>query len=110
MTQLTSRFSQADILDMVRDLVLQGLANANARVYLFGSWARGEQRRTSDIDIAIEHDGSLAADALILNIREILEESLVPYRVDVVDLTKAGSILAEKVRKEGILWKDYARD
>lgn len=109
MEKLALQITQAEILDMVRDLVLQGVANANVRVYLFGSWARGEQRRTSDIDIAIEHDGALSSD-LVMNIRELLEESIVPYRVDVVDLTEAGAILAEKVRKEGILWKDYARD
>jgi len=108
MEQFTPQITQAEILDMVRELVLRELSKADVRVYLFGSWARGKQKRASDIDIAIDHDGALTAD-LIMNIREVLEESLVPYRVDVVDLAKAGPILAAKVRKEGIIWKDYAR-
>jgi hypothetical protein len=96
------------ILNEVKTLVLQELKDADVRVYLFGSWARGEQRQTSDIDIAIEYDNNLTPTD-IAKLRESLEESHIPYRVDVVDLTRAGYDLTIRVKEEGILWKDYAK-
>ncbi|MGD0497138.1 MAG: nucleotidyltransferase domain-containing protein [Bryobacteraceae bacterium] len=40
-------------LNEVRRLVLRGLSGRRARVYLFGSWARGDASRVSDIDVAV---------------------------------------------------------
>ncbi len=107
MAQSTQQAGQTE-LTKVRDLIVTGLANVDARIYLFGSWARGEQKRTSDIDIAIEHQGNVTPE-IFMKIRELLEESSIPYRVDVVDLVKAGSMLAQKVKEEGILWQDYSK-
>src|SRR5829696_4704038 len=41
-------------LEEVRHIVLDALSEKNAQVYLFGSWARGEATRLSDIDVAID--------------------------------------------------------
>ena len=90
----------------VKELVVNELSDYDAQVYLFGSWARGEQKRTSDVDIGIQHDGEIVP-SVFMHIRFLLEESTIPYRVDVVDLLHAGEVLVEKVKKEGILWKDY---
>lgn len=109
MSKCLKQIDYEEMLNTVKNLVLRGLEGADARVYLFGSWARGEQRKTSDIDIAIEHKGDLSPRA-ISNIRELLEESYIPYRVDVVDLTRAGTVLANRVKQEGLVWKDYAND
>lgn len=95
-----------EVLDKVRQMLLNELNATSSRIYLFGSWARGEQRRSSDIDIAVEHQGTITPSQFAA-VRERLEESHIPYRVDVVDLTKAGDDLIKKVRAEGILWKDY---
>lgn len=43
----------------------------------------------------------------ICMLREKLEESNVPYRVDLVDMQFASKILLKKIRQEGILWKKY---
>ena len=70
------------------------------KIYLFGSRARGDEGMHSDIDIAIEGDalGSRLAQA-----RFALEESLVPYKIDLVDLSTA-SYLKGIIQKEGIVW------
>jgi len=94
-----------EILAKVRDLIANELGGYDAQIYLFGSWAKCKERRTSDIDIAIQHDGRISP-YIFTQIRFLLEESTIPYRVDVVNLRTAGSVLAEKVKKEGILWKD----
>ena len=92
-----------EILQQVRSVVASVAEKANVQVYLFGSWARGEERVTSDIDLAIEGED---ASEMAMQVREALEESNIPYRVDVVNLVEASPALLANVRKEGILWKD----
>lgn len=41
----------------------------------------------------------------ICMLREKMEESNVPYRVDLVDMQFASKILLKKICQEGILWK-----
>ncbi|WP_431805059.1 hypothetical protein [Halobacillus andaensis] len=41
---------------------------------------------------------------------EQIEESTIPYNVDVVDLHEAKESLVQQVKEEGILWKDYANE
>jgi hypothetical protein len=94
------------ILDMVKQIVLTEIEDKPVVVYLFGSFARGEERLTSDIDVAIWYDQPLPPGTLTkISLR--LEESVVPYRVDIVDLTQADQILLNRVQREGIVWKDY---
>lgn len=93
----------AKILDEVRHIVLEVLGEQGAVVHLFGSWARGEARSISDIDLAVETLNPLPP-GLLADLRERLEESHVPYRVEVVDLRSADPHLRERVRKEGIRW------
>lgn len=90
-------------LDRVRAIVLQQLAVRPVSVYLFGSWVRGTQHRSSDIDVAIDGGEPLPIGALA-RLRDALEESTVPYRVDVVDIAEAAPGFRERVRREGILW------
>jgi len=91
------------VLDRVRSIVAEALAGQPAEVYLFGSWATGRQRRSSDIDVAIEPKGALATGTLA-RVREALEESTVPYRVDVADLSQCAPDFRQRVRHEGIKW------
>ena len=97
---------RAKILAKLRRTVIEELANnhCRARVYLFGSWARGEQRPSSDIDIAIECQ-DIAGEAALVNLRTRLEESDIPYRVDVMDLAAASEAIKQKVKQEGIVWQ-----
>ncbi len=88
-------------IKQIRHTVLDFFASVPGRVYLFGSWARGEQRRSSDVDIAIDGADAGSVGAL----REILEESAIPYRVDVVDMRFASESLRREIRKDGIAWK-----
>jgi len=92
-------------LTEVRRIVLRGLAGRRARVYLFGSWARGEESRVSDIDVAILPEESLPA-GLLPEIQEALEESASLYPVDLVDLTTASASFRDRVLAEGLLWTD----
>ena len=93
-------------LEQVKQIVLEELEDYQVRVYLFGSRARGETRSGSDCDIAVESVGSHLPLGLLSRIRERLEESRVPYEVELVDLDEAPEDFARRVRQEGVLWSD----
>ena len=93
----------AAVLDRVKALVSTTLARRRAAVYLFGSWASGTHRIASDIDIAVDSAEPLPP-GLLARLREALEESTIPYRVEVVDLTDTDAGFRDRVRREGVLW------
>ncbi len=76
-----------------------------ARVYLFGSRATGNARVFSDCDIGIEPKQDLPV-GLLSHIREELEESHIPFAVELIDLSQVNEEFARKVRNEGKLWLD----
>jgi len=71
------------------------------KIYLFGSRAKGTASAYSDYDIAIESHTSLKKK--ITQIKSRIEESSIPYKIDLVELSKA-PYLQEIIKKEGILW------
>ena len=91
------------LLERVKGIIRRVLGHTPVDVYLFGSWARGAQRPTSDIDVAIESAEPLPR-ALLASLREALEESTIPNRVDVVDLAETDAAFRDRVRHEGIRW------
>ena len=94
-----------DDLKLVRQLVLGGLGEYPARVYLFGSRATGRARPASDIDVAVWPLAELPVGTLSL-IREALEESLIPFTVDLVDLRDTDEGFRARVLAEGIVWHE----
>lgn len=95
--------STEPILRKVRELIYQVLAAQDVDVYLFGSWAKGTYGSSSDIDVGIEPHTPLPAGTLA-TLRERLEESDIPYRVEVVDLTDVDEAFRAAVTREGIRW------
>ena len=87
----------------VKEFTRKFWQNQPVRIYLFGSWARGEAKRSSDVDIAIESKDDMSF--LIGEFREALENSCIIYNVDVVDMNFAAESLCKKIREEGIVWK-----
>jgi len=92
-----------DELEKIRAIVGDCLRETNARIYLFGSWARGEARSGSDVDIAV--DIMSEHSAKIGQLRERLEDSNIIYNCDVVNLADSGSAVRANVLKEGVEWK-----
>jgi predicted nucleotidyltransferase len=73
------------------------------RIYLFGSRARGDNRPESDIDLALD-DGKKISLHILGEIREEIEESLMPYSVDIVDLQAVSSDFKKRIMKDGVVW------
>ena len=91
-------------LEMTRKIVLKHLKGYRAKIYLYGSQAKGKAYRSSDIDVAVLPLQPVPGWVLS-EIREDLEESDILYPVDLVDLSKADDKFRQRVKKEGILWK-----
>jgi uncharacterized protein len=72
-----------------------------ARVWLFGSRARGDHRPRSDVDLAIEapHADRRAWIALC----DLADEAETLLRIDLVRLDEAPPGLADCIRREGMV-------
>lgn len=92
-------------LGQVRRLLLDRLKGCRFQLFLFGSQSTQRAGRTSDIDVAILPITPLPR-GLLSEIREELEESNIPYPVDLVDLSRSSPEFVQHVRQEGVIWND----
>ncbi len=101
--------SSSAYLQQAKHIVTQQLAKHRVDAYLFGSRAKGTATRYSDIDIALLPKAPIPA-ILASDLKEALEESTIPYYVDVVDLSTVSENFRKKVLQEGILWHDSSKN
>lgn len=96
---------QNKYLQQLRHIVLEHLQDYNVDVFLFGSRAKGIAQTTSDVDIALLPKQPIN-DAIINELIDKIEESTIPYTVDVIDLRKVDDKFRQKVLSEAIKWND----
>jgi len=73
-------------------------------LWLFGSEARGQARRDSDVDLAILFPRPILADQLLVARLDL--EALLGRSVDLIDLRRASPILGRQVLRDGRLLLD----
>jgi predicted nucleotidyltransferase len=95
--------TRAWALAEAKEIVFRFLPRDSADVYLFGSCASGRAASHSDIDIGIDARGDLPPRVLA-EISEAMEESTIPYYVDVVDMRSVDSAFASRIRQQGLRW------
>ena len=95
--------TRARALATARQIVSTGLAGHAARMFLFGSSARGDAVPRSDIDGAVLPLQTLPP-LVLATIAAALDEGLIPYTVDLIDLSEAGDGLRSKILREGVEW------
>ncbi len=88
-------------LQEAKSIVVRMLAPYGGRAYLFGSCANGRVSSHSDIDIGID---SAAPREVIAGLDEAMEESAIPYYVDVIDMRRADPAFRAIIREQGIRW------
>jgi predicted nucleotidyltransferase len=76
----------------------------HVKIYLFGSQATGTQVHGSDIDIALDA-GKRMDRAAVGEVREVLNATDIPYKIDVVDFHFVPEKMQSMILAEGILWK-----
>ena len=92
-------------LELLKGMAKDVFEGEDVMVVLFGSRARGDYLETSDMDVGILPKGRINKDKIAL-FRERIENSNIPYKVDIVDLSQTSRKFADQVLKEGLLlWK-----
>jgi len=86
--------------EFIRSL-LQARLPIGTPVYLYGSRARQDQRWNSDFDLWIDGDPPVS---VLAEIDELLEESFVPFRVDIVTSSRLRGRFGDQVRKDSMRW------
>lgn len=75
---------------------------AIAAAYVFGSYAKGKEKASSDLDVALLLNETQTDDFSMLDFVTALEKQL-ECKADVVILNRAGEVLKFEVRRQGIL-------
>lgn len=94
---------QKSIQDL-KSLVFETLKEENVTVILFGSRARGDFSRVSDIDIGIL-PGKYFDWRNLIFLKERIENLNILYTVDIVDFSRVSKVFIEKALRKGIVWK-----
>ncbi|MBI3559415.1 nucleotidyltransferase domain-containing protein [Candidatus Gottesmanbacteria bacterium] len=69
---------------------------------LFGSRTKGTPSKFSDVDLAVIGEKK-APGHILESVREVMEKSPLPYRVDVVDLNSVSETFRKNILRE-IVW------
>jgi predicted nucleotidyltransferase len=93
-------------LDEARSIVRSVLAGSSVKAILFGSRAHGPARPFADLDIALDAGGRNVPPEIWVLLRDRLEESRIPFEVDLVDLVRVPKEWRDAIKREGILWTD----
>lgn len=75
-----------------------------AKVYLFGSRARGDFKSGADIDLALDAGNEILPREMA-RARVTLEHLYVPQKIDIVDMHSISKELKETILQEGVIWK-----
>jgi predicted nucleotidyltransferase len=96
--------TRADLLAASEEIIrniLRLTLTAGVPVYLFGSRSRGDRRWNSDFDLWVDAD---VPREDILTIEDQLEDSIVPFGVDIVTTCQLKGEFGQRVRQEAIRW------
>ena len=79
----------------LKELLIKRLP-ANSKIFLFGSRVQGNYSTSSDLDIGIESEN--LSPVLLTELKEVIEESFIPYHVDLVDFLQ----VSDSFRREAL--------
>ena len=76
----------------------------DAKIYLFGSRARGTAHTWSDVDLALDAGGRLMLNE-VAQAKEVIEALHIPYKVELVDIHAISPQMLEEIKRDRILWR-----
>lgn len=95
----------AKVLAQIKTIVADVFKDDTCTVYLFGSRVTGAFTVASDFDVAVLAPGNISPQLSL--IRERLEQSNIPFKVDLIDLGLTSTDFSREVQSEGlVLWKN----
>lgn len=90
-------------LDIAREIVLKHIPQEEYAVFLFGSRADGTADKYADVDLGFLGNKRLHWK-IKARIKGALEESIVPYRIDLVDFFSVQKSFKEVALKKIEVW------
>jgi uncharacterized protein len=88
---------------IAKEIVCHYIDTSKYKVFVFGSRARGNHHRFSDLDIGIMGEKPLPI-SVIGELEDKLHESRIPYKVEVVDFATADEAFKNEAMKKVIWW------
>lgn len=93
----------ADQYAFILEKVVVPLAEKGAKVWCYGSRARGDHHRFSDLDLMVESTQDLTP--VLGEINELLENSSFPLKVDLVQLSQFAAAYRPNFEAEKTLFR-----
>lgn len=92
-------------LARLKSLILSLLEDEPVKIIVFGSRARKDSHRSSDVDIGLIPHGKLSIGK-ITELKEKIEDLNIPYKVEIVDFSQVSESFRKEAFKEVVVWKD----
>jgi predicted nucleotidyltransferase len=89
--------------DLLLNIIQKHLPGS--KVFLFGSQATGKATEASDIDLALDAGATIPFNTIISILAEI-DETIIPMKIDLVDLNGIQESFKQAIIREGIAWKN----
>jgi predicted nucleotidyltransferase len=93
----------SDFKQEIIKIIRKYFKGEGAEIILFGSRAEGNFTVSSDYDIALKSEKNIN-ESLVSRIKEDLENSNIPFKVDLVLYQKVSDDLKQTIDKNGITW------
>ncbi len=90
---------------LAKEIVLNELKDSDCKIFLFGSRATKQNHRFADMDIGIIPGKDFNAKTLHV-LKEKLDESIIPFKVDIENFATVSKRFKEEALKNIIHWKD----
>lgn len=87
---------------IVNDILFSTLPE-EVKVYIFGSRVKGTTKKYADLDIALKGQ-SILSQNLIDTLKIKFDDSLLPYKVDIVDLNNIDKDFYDAIRHDLMLF------
>ncbi len=94
-----------DWMKLVKSIVLRNIDLDNYKVFLYGSRASQKYSHSADIDIGIMGNRPIER-GVIKKINKELEETDIPYHIDIKDFFSVDEKFKEVALKEIIIWNN----
>ena len=97
-----------DYNEEIKKIIFSHIDSSLYTAFIFGSRATGTERKGSDIDIGIEsiQNKPIKAD-IFYKIEQDLEDSDIPYRIDLVDFNTVSDDFKNYAKNNLIILNDY---
>ena len=93
----------SDYKSQIIDIIRKYIKDKSIEILLFGSRAEGNSSMISDYDLAIRSKDELS-ETILSTIKEELDNSNIPFKVDLVDYNKVSDALRESIDRSNIKW------